>query len=33
MRELAQRVQHLDSQLATVVTRLHRITKRIAPDW
>lgn len=32
MRELAQRVQQLDTQLATVVRRLHRITKAIAPD-
>ena len=32
MRELAQRVQQLDAQLSTVVTRLHRITKAVAPD-
>ena len=32
MRELAQRVQHLDAQLATVVRRLHRITTAVAPD-
>ena len=32
MRELAHRVQHLDVQLSTVVTRLHRITKQVAPD-
>jgi transposase len=32
MRELAQRVQHLDTQLETVVRRLHRITKTVAPE-
>jgi transposase len=32
MRELAQRVQHLDAQLETVVRRLHRITKTVAPE-
>ena len=32
MRELAQRVQQLDAQLSTVVTRLYRITKAVAPD-
>ncbi|MDQ3579741.1 MAG: IS110 family transposase [Actinomycetota bacterium] len=32
LRELAQRVQHLDGQLKTVVTRLHRITKQVAPE-
>lgn len=31
MRELAQRVRHLDAQLLTATTRLHRISKRIAP--
>jgi transposase len=32
LRELAQRVQHLQAQLKTVVARLHRITKTTAPD-
>jgi transposase len=32
MREIAQRVQHLDTQLETVVRRLHRITKTVAPE-
>lgn len=32
MRELAQRVQHLDAQLDVVVRRLHRITKTVAPE-
>jgi transposase len=31
LRELAQRVNHLDEQLALVTTRLRRITTRIAP--
>ena len=32
LRELSQRVQHLDDQLKTVVTRLHRITTQVAPE-
>ena len=32
MRELAQRVQQLEAQLTTIVARLHRITKAVAPD-
>jgi transposase len=32
MRELAQRIQHLDSQLDKVVRRLHRITTTAAPE-
>ncbi len=31
MRELAQRVQHLDGQLKTLTTRLQRITTQLAP--
>ena len=32
LRELAQRVLHLDQQLKDVTTRLRRITKAVAPD-
>jgi transposase len=32
LRELAQRVMHLDQQLADVTARLKRITKAVAPD-
>ncbi len=32
LRELAQRIQHLQAQLKTVVARLHRITKTTAPE-
>jgi transposase len=32
MRELAQRIQHLDAQLEKVVRRLHRITTAAAPE-
>ncbi len=32
LRELAQRVQHLDSQLALVVARLRRISAAVAPE-
>ena len=32
MRELAQRIEHLDGQLKTVTVRLHRITRTLAPE-
>ncbi len=32
LRELAQRIGHLEAQLKTVVARLHRITKTTAPE-
>jgi len=32
LRELAQRVLHLDEQLASVTKRLHRITSNVAPE-
>lgn len=32
MRELAQRAQHLDSELEALRVRLHRITKKVAPE-
>lgn len=32
MRQLAQRAQHLDTELEAVRVRLHRITKKVAPE-